>query len=67
MEIAEPIARKLMFKTFSFEKIGKEIYGGVLDYGYLIKDFPSVFHNFLKKMEDDEFTLATKDEGIRAS
>jgi len=63
MEIAEPIARKLMFKTFSFEKIGKEIYGGVLDYGYLIKDFPSVFHNFLKKMEDDEFTLQLKMKG----
>jgi len=63
MEIAEPIARKLMFKTFSLEKFGKEIYGGVLDYSYLIKDFPSVFHNFLKKLEDDEFTLQLKMNG----
>lgn len=64
LEIAEPIARKLMFKTFSPEKIGKELFGGVLDYGSLLREFPSFLLNFLRKMEDDEFTMQFKMKGI---
>jgi ubiquinone biosynthesis protein len=64
LEISEPIARKLMFKTFSPEKIGKEVFGGVLDYGSLLREFPSFLLNFLRKMEDDEFTMQFKMKGI---
>lgn len=60
LEVAEPIARKLMYKTFSPEKLGKELLGGVMDYGNLIMEFPSFMLNFLRKMEDDEFTMQFK-------
>lgn len=60
LKIAEPIARKLMYKTFSFEKLGKEFVVGVMDYGNLIKEFPSFMLNFLRKMENDEFTMQFK-------
>jgi ubiquinone biosynthesis protein len=60
LEVAEPIARKLIFKTFSPEKAGKEFLGGVLDCGSLLKEFPSFLLNFLRKMEDDEFTIQFK-------
>ena len=64
LEISEPIAGKLMFKTFSPEKIGKEVIGGVLDYGSLLREIPSFLLNFLRKMEDDEFTMQFKMKGI---
>jgi len=64
MEIAEPIAKKLMFSTFSPEKVGVEIIGGILDYGKLIRELPSVFLGFLKKVEEDEFSLQFKVNGI---
>ena len=64
LEISEPIAKKLMFKTFSPEKIGKEFLSGVLDYGSLLREFPSSLLNFLRKMEDDEFTMQFKMKGI---
>lgn len=64
LEISDPIARKLMFKTFSPEKIGKEFFGGVLDYGSLLREFPSFLLNFLRKMEDDEFTMQFQMKGI---
>ncbi|NSW90031.1 MAG: 2-polyprenylphenol 6-hydroxylase [Firmicutes bacterium] len=60
LEVAEPIARKLMYKTFSPEKLRKEILGGAMDYGNLIREFPNFMLNFLRKMEDDEFTMQFK-------
>ncbi|MBF8984034.1 2-octaprenylphenol hydroxylase [Lutibacter sp. B2] len=64
IEIAKPIAKKLMFKIFSAEKITKDIIEGALDYSELIKDFPSVMNNFLKKMEDEEFTFSFEIKNI---
>ena len=57
LEIAEPIAGKLVFTLFSPEKIGKEILAGVMDYGNLIRNFPSAMVNFLDKLEHDDFTM----------
>jgi ubiquinone biosynthesis protein len=57
LEIAEPIAGKLVFTLFSPEKIGKEILAGVMDYGNLIRNFPSTMVNFLDKLEHDDFTM----------
>jgi ubiquinone biosynthesis protein len=60
LEIAEPIAGKLIFTLFSPEKIGKEILGGIMDYGNLVRKFPSSMLNFLEKLEHDDFTMQFK-------
>jgi len=57
LEIAEPIAGKLIFTLISPEKVGKEILGGALDYSKLVRKFPSVILNFLDKLEHDDFNL----------
>ncbi|MFZ5967453.1 MAG: 2-polyprenylphenol 6-hydroxylase [Bacillota bacterium] len=64
LEIAQPIARKLMFRTLSLEKMGNEFFGGVLDYGSLIKELPSFILNFSRKMEADGFTMQFKFKDI---
>jgi len=68
LEIAEPIAGKLVFKLFSPEKIGKGILAGVMDYGNLIRSSPSAIVNFLAKLEHDDFTmhLALKEDDRHA-
>lgn len=60
LEIAEPIAGKLIFTLVSPEKIGKEILGGALDYANLVRKFPSVMLSFLDKIEHDDFTVQFK-------
>jgi ubiquinone biosynthesis protein len=60
LEIAEPIAGKLIFSLVSPEKIGKEVLGGALDYGNLIRKIPTVFLGFLEKFEHDDFALQSK-------
>jgi len=60
LEIAEPIAGKMIFSFVSPEKIGKEILGGALDYGNLFRKFPSVSMGFLDKLEHDDFALQFK-------
>lgn len=57
LEVAEPIAKKLMFDIFSPQTIKKDIKEGILDYGNLMKDFPDFMLNFLKKIEDEDYTL----------
>ncbi|HED6831258.1 TPA: ABC transporter [Listeria monocytogenes] len=60
LEIAEPIAGKLIFTLISPEKIGKEILGGVLDYGNLVRKFPTALLSFLDKLEHDDFIMQFK-------
>jgi ubiquinone biosynthesis protein len=60
LEIAEPIAGKLVFTLITPEKIGREILGGAMDYSNLVRKFPSIFLNFLDKMEHDDFTVQLK-------
>ena len=57
MEIAEPIANKLIFTTFSPQKTGQEIVGGILDYASLIKELPSFLINYIRALENDEFAV----------
>jgi ubiquinone biosynthesis protein len=57
LEIAEPIAGKLIFSLVSPEKIGKELLGGALDYGSLVRKFPTILLSFLEKFEHDDFAL----------
>ncbi|MBS3972516.1 MAG: 2-polyprenylphenol 6-hydroxylase [Erysipelotrichia bacterium] len=60
LEIAEPIAGKLVFTLISPEKIGKEILGGVMDFGNLIRKFPTVLLSFFDKLEHDDFIMQFK-------
>ncbi|PKM93175.1 MAG: 2-polyprenylphenol 6-hydroxylase [Firmicutes bacterium HGW-Firmicutes-1] len=60
LEIAEPIAAKLIFTLISPDKIGKEILGGAMDYGNLVRKFPAVLLNFLDKFDHDDFTMQFK-------
>lgn len=64
LEVAEPIAGKLMFRIFSPEKIGKEFIGGIMDYGNLARKFPSSMLNFLEKIEDEDLTMQFKIKDI---
>lgn len=64
LEIAEPIARGLMFKSISIEKIGEDIYGGIIEYWSLLKEYPAYLNNFLRKMESDEFAMQFQLKGM---
>lgn len=63
LEIAQPIAKKLMFKVFSPKTIKNDIAEAVFDYGNIIKDIPDFFLNFLRKMEDDDYVWSFKLRG----
>jgi ubiquinone biosynthesis protein len=56
-EVAEPIARRLMFKLYSPEKFMKGFLAGMVDYGNLLKEVPSSMLNFINKMEEEDYTL----------
>jgi ubiquinone biosynthesis protein len=60
LEIAEPISGKLIFTLISPEKIGKEILGGAMDYGNLVRKFPTALLSFLDKLEHDDFIMQFK-------
>ena len=57
IEIAEPIAKSLMYRIFSIREAGEDIYSGALDYSRLISDFPLFAVNFLKKIENDDYSI----------
>lgn len=57
LEIAEPIANKLMFQLFSPKRLTRSILGDLLEYRSLFKDFPSIFQNFLLKLEENDYTF----------
>lgn len=58
LEIAQPIAKKLMFRIFSPATIKDYIKEGIFDYGSLVKEFPDHILNFFRKMEDEDYTLS---------
>jgi len=60
LEIAQPIAKKLVFKLFSTETIKNYMKEGIFAYGNLIKEFPDCILNFFRKMEDEDYTLNFK-------
>lgn len=57
LEVAKPIAKRLLFNMFSVKKITWDIIEGALDYGRLIKEFPYLMLDFLKKMEEEDFSF----------
>ncbi len=55
--VAKPTAKKLIYQSFSVEKIGSELKKDFRNYRELFKVLPSTILNFLGKMEDENFTL----------
>lgn len=57
LAVAQPIAKKLLMRTFSPEEISREVKKGLLDYGKLSQKLPSFLLNLLYRMEDRDFTM----------
>lgn len=55
--IAEPIAKKLFYQSFSAEKMRSRIKKSLLDYQNLLREFPGIMRNLLRKAEDGDFTV----------
>ncbi len=57
LEIVEPMAKRLMLEVFLPQIIKKDIKEGILDYGNLIRNFPDFMLNFLRKVEEEDYTF----------
>lgn len=55
--VAKPIAKKLMYQSFSSEEISNDIKKNLWSYKNLFKEFPSAMLNFLNKIEDEDFVV----------
>jgi len=55
--VAKPIAKKLIYQSFSAERVSQEIKKDFRIYRELFKVVPSTILNILEKMDDDNFTL----------
>lgn len=55
--IAKPIAKKLMYKSVSPEKIGTEIKTSLVNYGALFKKLPITILDLFDKLEDNDFSV----------
>lgn len=55
--VAKPIAKKLIYQSFSAERVKSEIKKDLRNYGELVKVLPATMLSFLRKMEDEDFTL----------
>lgn len=60
LEIAQPIARKLMFNIFSPKAIKNDITEVIFDYADIVKYIPDFILNFLRKMEDEDYVWSFK-------
>ncbi len=64
--VAKPIAKKLLYQSFSAEGISNDIKKSLWNYMDLFKEFPSAMLNFLGKMEDEDFTVQFKIKEIES-
>jgi len=55
--VAKPIAKKLLYQSFSAERMSNDIKKSLWNYRELFKEFPSAMLNFLGKMEDEDFAV----------
>lgn len=55
--VAGPIAKKLVYQSFSVQETKKEIKKSLLNYGKLLGEFPTAMRNILRKAEEGEFTI----------
>jgi ubiquinone biosynthesis protein len=62
--IAEPIATKLLYQSFSVEKMRKQIKKNLLNYHNLLSEFPVAMRNILRKMDEDDFFVQFEMKGM---
>jgi len=55
--IAEPIAKKLFYQSFSVRKTRSQIKKSLLNYRDLLSEFPVAMRNLLRKAEDEDFAV----------
>lgn len=55
--IAEPIAKKLLYQSFSAEKMKSQLKKSLLDYRNLLSEFPTAMRSLLRKAEDEDFAV----------
>ena len=63
-EIAEPIVKERMKDMFSFEHILHEATRGASEYGRLLSGLPGFLTNFMRKVEDENYTVKLRHEGF---
>jgi ubiquinone biosynthesis protein len=57
LTVAEPIARKLLYQSFSFHEIGGHLKKSFLEFWHLFDRFPAAVRNILRRAENEEFTI----------
>ena len=55
--IIKPVAKRLIYKSFTLERISRDIRKNLWNYRELLSELPSAMLNFLMKMENENFTL----------
>jgi ubiquinone biosynthesis protein len=60
LEVAEPMAKKLMLNIFSPKAIKNNLAENIFDYASLIHNFPDFILNFFRKLEDEDYNLNLK-------
>jgi ubiquinone biosynthesis protein len=56
--VAEPIAKKLVYQSFSADKMKSQIKKNLLGYRNLLTEFPVAMRNLLRKAEEEDFTVS---------
>ncbi|MDD4169307.1 MAG: AarF/UbiB family protein [Desulfotomaculaceae bacterium] len=62
--IAEPIAKKLVYQSFSSENIKSQIKKGLLVYWNLLSEFPIAMQNLLHKASNADFAVQIEMKGM---
>ena len=57
LEIAEPIAKKLIYRSFSLEKANSNFLKNLLTYRHLFRELPLALRNFLLKAKEDSLNV----------
>lgn len=55
--IAEPIAKKLLYQSFSFKNASGYIEKSILEYRYLFNELPAAMRNILRKIENEDVNV----------
>jgi ubiquinone biosynthesis protein len=56
--VAEPIAKKLIYQSFSVDRMKSQMKKNLFDYKNLLTEFPVAMRNLLRKAEDDDFSVS---------
>jgi ubiquinone biosynthesis protein len=64
LTVARPIARRLMFRSFSFDRFGDELRKSLWSYKDLLTELPVALRSLLAKIEDQEFSVGLEVKDI---